>query len=182
MAEINIAASGNKPGVRRAKRLSTKVDLTPMVDLGFLLITFFVFSSRLNEPKALKLVTPKDSTDSLNVAQSTVLTVFPLSNGKVFYYSGEFDKALQSQAYGITSYHVGTGIGQVIRDKHAAMERIKKGFSKELFLVIKPLEETNYGQVTEMLDEVLINTLDHYAISDVTPAEKEWIQKMKRSF
>ena len=181
MAEINMAASGKTPGVRRGKKLSTKVDLTPMVDLGFLLITFFVFTTRMGEPKAITLVNPKSSNDSMDIPLSTVLTVFPLSNGKVFYYHGDFGNAIKTSAYGLSSYHVADGIGQVIRDKQAAMDRRKDNYSKELFLIIKPTEETNYQQLTDMLDEVLINLLEHYAMSDITDGEKEWILKLNGS-
>lgn len=181
MAEIDIAASGDKPGVRRRKKLSTKVDLTPMVDLGFLLITFFIFSTKMGEPKGVDLFMPKDSNDSMKLAKSTALTVFPLSNGKIFYYNGELDEALRTNNYGLTTYHVGTGIGQIIRNKQQVMEGMKKNYSDELFLVIKPTEETNYSQLTEMMDEVLINVLKHYAITDMAPQEKELILKLNGS-
>ena len=181
MAEINVAAAGARPGVRRAKKLSTRVDLTPMVDLGFLLITFFVFTTTMSEPVALNLVNPKDSTDSLKTPLSTALTVFPLSNGKVFYYLGQFEEAKAAGTYGLTTYHVADGLGKVIREKQAAMNRKKKDFSKELFLIIKPTNETSYRQLIQTVDEVLINVLEHYAISDITEREKELILQLNGS-
>lgn len=181
MAEINIAASGKMPGVRRSKKLSTRVDLTPMVDLGFLLITFFVFSTKIGEPKVVDLKMPKESTDSTKVQMSTAITVFPLSNGTIFYYHGSLPDALKTASYGITSYSYRDGIGQVLRNKKSAMENHKKNFSRELFLVIKPSDESSYRQLIDMMDEVIINDLKHYAISSITEEEKELILKVNHS-
>lgn len=180
MAEINMAALGNKPGVRRAKKLSTRVDLTPMVDLGFLLITFFVFTTTMSQPKAVDLFMPKDG-PPMDVGESTALTIFPMGNGKVFYYHGDLKDALKTSAHGITTFSYSDGIGEVIRVKKAAMERKKKDYSNDLFLVIKPTDASSYKQLIDIMDEVLINDLHHYAISEITEEEKELIIKMNGS-
>jgi biopolymer transport protein ExbD len=176
MAEINIpAASGTKPGVRRSKKHSTRVDLTPMVDLGFLLITFFIFTTTMSSPKAMRLIMPDDSGDvtPTNVGKSTALTVIPLKDNKVFYYHGELSEALQTNTYGITNYSLTDGLGQIVRNKQAALDRMSPGKRKDLMLMVKPAPESNYQQLINVLDEVLINDVKHYAIMDLTLQEKE---------
>lgn len=177
MAEINAPATGsNKPGVRRSKKLSTRVDLTPMVDLGFLLITFFIFTTTMSSPKVMKLVMPKDDAIDDNpplVANSTALTVIPISDNKIFYYHGAFAQAIKENAYGFTSYSVTDGLGQIVRNKQTILERVKPGKSKDLMVMIKPTPESNYQNVVNVLDEMLINDVKHYAVLDVTPEEKD---------
>ena len=177
MAEINIpAGAGDKPGVRRSKKQSTRVDLTPMVDLGFLLITFFIFTTTMSAPKAMDLFMPKDTTDNKNqteVGESNALTVIPLKENKIFYYHGELDKALKTNTWGITNYSINQGIGEIVRNKQAALDRIKPGNRKELVLMIKPTPESNYQNLVSVLDEVLINDVKRYAVMDITPYEKE---------
>jgi biopolymer transport protein ExbD len=176
MAEINNPdAAGGRTGVRRSKKLSTKVDLTPMVDLGFLLITFFIFTTTMSDPRVTKLIMPKDSKDSTSVGLSNALTIIPLDGNRVFYYHGELSRALKTNAWGITSFSEQNGIGKIVRTKQAALDRIKPGNRKDLMLMIKPAPESNYRNVVSALDEALINDVKRYAIVDITPEEKEVI-------
>jgi biopolymer transport protein ExbD len=174
MAEINIpAASGNKPGVRRSKKHSTRVDLTPMVDLGFLLITFFIFTTSMSSPKSMKLIMPNDKGDFTpsEVGESTALTVIPLKDDKIFYYHGELTKALQTNTFGVTNYSLTDGLGQIVRNKQAVLGKIGK--RNDMVLMVKPAPESNYQQLVNVLDEMLINDVKRYAIMDLTPEEKE---------
>jgi len=179
MAEVTTATTGNKSGGRRSKKLSTRVDLTPMVDLGFLLITFFIFTTTMSAAKATDLIMPsdKDAKTPTNVGNSAALTVLPVSGNKVFYYHGEMTEALKTGAFGFTTYAVKDGIGQVIRDKQMAMDKMKPGFRKDLTLMIKPTELSNYHNVVDMLDEVAINQVPHYALMDITGDEKKVLQE-----
>src|SRR5688572_32950176 len=81
-------------GVKKAKKLSTRVDMTPMVDLGFLLITFFIFTATMNEPTTMDLNMPKDTDKEDEVTkakQSGALTVMLGKNDQVYYYEGELE-------------------------------------------------------------------------------------------
>ena len=80
------------PGVKKAKKLSTRVDMTPMVDLGFLLITFFIFTATMSSPKTMDLNMPKDTEDKKDetkVKQSGALTIMLGKGDKVYFYEGE---------------------------------------------------------------------------------------------
>ena len=171
MAEITTSSSEKKPGVHRLKKQSTRVDLTPMVDLGFLLITFFVFTTRMGEPTAMDLNMPAKG-DSSKIGNDVALTIFPMEGNKIFYYHGELTQALKENLYGITNYSIGNGIGEIIRQKQAALDKNGKGRA-EMMLLIKPTDASNFGNTIDILDEVLINVIPRYAIIDISEDEKK---------
>src|ERR1700683_3941308 len=126
MAEVNFSFRKSFRGVPRAKRLSTKVDLTPMVDLGFLLITFFIITTTLALPRTMPLVTPA-SGDSTNISKAVVLTLIASANGKVFYYLGQFEDALKNNNYGTSEYSKSKGIREIIEEKQVEMDKSYHG-------------------------------------------------------
>jgi len=180
MAEINSVAGNNrhKAGARRSKKLSTKVDLTPMVDLGFLLITFFIFTTSMTTPKAMKLYLPAGEAAEMPAGESTALTIIPVSSNKVFYYHGDLAAALQHNAYGTTTFSINNGIGDIIREKQRALNKNPKYAAKDLMLIIKPAVDARYQNVVAALDEVLINDLKHYAFVDLDVVEKSTLKKL----
>src|SRR5947199_4626164 len=90
MAEILHEDQKRKAGVRRVKKSSLRVDLTPMVDLGFLLISFFVFTTTISQPKAMRLVIPDDNnaTNHSLVPDGKTLNLILGANNKVYAYNG----------------------------------------------------------------------------------------------
>ena len=153
------AASGTR------KFHSLKIDMTPMVDLGFLLITFFIFTATLSQPAITKLIMPADGAGT-PVPQSKSLTVL-LDRDKAFAYEGLWEDALLQNKITSTTYHQLTGVGNLIRQKQKKMES-----KSALVVLIKPMTTASYQNVVAALDEMQINNVKHYALVDATPGEK----------
>jgi biopolymer transport protein ExbD len=170
MAEMDTSGGGGHkkgPGVKKAKKLSTRVDLTPMVDLGFLLITFFIFTTTMSQPTAMKLYLPKDTEkpeEQNKIKESGALSIMLSKNNAVYYYEGTLDPT--GANFKSTNFKE---IRKVIIDK-------KKSTNPEDFVVvIKPGPESTYKNVVDILDEMTINEVKRYAMVDQFPIEKQMI-------
>jgi biopolymer transport protein ExbD len=153
-------------GTRRRLPRHIRIDMTPMVDLGFLLITFFIFTASMAETKALKLFMPADGEGS-KIGNSTVLTALLGADNKLYLYEGDWKDALKNNKVVKTSYNVYTGAGSLIRAKQKALGPRRE----ELMLLIKPTEGATYQNIINALDEVTINGVKKYVIVD--PSEEE---------
>lgn len=93
MAQIVENGGGDSgKGKKRPKKSSTHVDMTPMVDLAFLLLTFFVLTSTFSKPKVMSLVYPaKDVPESTEKPVVKNAITFLITKDRVFYYKGEFN-------------------------------------------------------------------------------------------
>src|SRR6187431_3347823 len=110
MASIDEGGGGGHkkgPGVKKAKKLSTHVDMTPMVDLGFLLITFFIFTATMQTPSAMNLNVAKDVDDPeelTEVKQSGVLTIMLGKGDQVYYYEGQLEVSAEKNNFKQTTF------------------------------------------------------------------------------
>jgi biopolymer transport protein ExbD len=152
----------------RARKAQLKIDMTPLVDLGFLLITFFIFTTTMSKPIVTKLFMPANG-DSTKSSENLSLTVL-LNDKDIYYYHGKWDEAVKSNQVYRTNFNVASGIGKIIREKQKLFGK-RKG---ELMLLIKPLENSSYNSLMNALDEVMINKVKKYAIVDVTDSEKDF--------
>lgn len=177
MAEMDTSSGGGHkkgPGVKKGKKLSTRVDLTPMVDLGFLLITFFIFTTTMSQPTAFKLYLPKDADkpeDQNKAKESGVLTILLGKDNHVFYYEGMIDNSNASANF--KSANFGTkddGIRNVILKKKANTS------DKDFVVVLKPNAECTYKNVVDLLDEMSINAVKRYALVDISDVENQLIK------
>jgi biopolymer transport protein ExbD len=114
MAEITTGNSKKGKHFGKLNKKNTRVDLTAMVDLGFLLITFFVFTTTMSTATAMNLNMPndKDSTAFDPICKSCVLTVILGKNNTIYYYEGQDNDAV----YKTTNY-AATGLRHILVDK-----------------------------------------------------------------
>jgi biopolymer transport protein ExbD len=163
MAEIiaTTASGGKKKSFAHPKRNSTRVDLTPMVDLGFLLITFFIITTSMTESKAMKLNLPKDG-PSTNSPASTTLTLYPGRNDSLFYFHGQLDEAIAGKHFGWQGYAVSTGVGELIRQKKKQLSLVHK--QNDLVVLINPSANSSYKNIVDLLDEMVINDVKSYML------------------
>jgi len=171
MAQLQLqpATTGKK---NRARKAQLKIDMTPMVDLGFLLISFFIFTTSMSEPAVTRLNMPADGMPS-TLSEDAALTVLLAGKDSIYYYHGKWENAAKQNGIKFTSYEVKKGIGSIIREMQKRMGKKRN----DLMLLIKPSETSSYNNLMNALDEMIINNVTRYAIVDVTVQEKNFIQK-----
>jgi len=167
MAEIQNNTSTKQKGGKRIAIRSTRVDITPMVDLGFLLITFFVFTTTMARPVVIKVNQPNDRLEpNENVCASCALTVLLDSGNLIKYYEGDASKAIiKETVFGED------GIRKIIIDKKAFVKNTR-GNSDVMVLIIKPLEGAHFMNFVDMVDEVTICGIKKYYLDEVRPEDR----------
>ncbi len=168
MAEIDSSSQGDKSGKKRAKKMSTKIDMTPMVDLGFLLITFFMLTTTLAKPVTMQLNMPDktdDPTETSPIKESETLTVVP-DSAKIYYFQGIPG---QTAVVKVTDYS-DTGIREIISTLKA---RVGDNFT----IVIKPSKTAKYKNIVDMLDECAITNNKRYALVELDPVTEQTIEE-----
>lgn len=182
MAEVQTSA-GKPPGKIRSKKMSTRVDLTPMVDLGFLLITFFMLTTTLAKPQVMALAMPdKEPADPAEIAQSKVLTLLLGADDKVYWYEGIDDARLDSTDYSAE------GLRQVVLEKMSRVQTkhglenyrdlktqaLKKG--SHLNVLIKPTLDSRFQNLVDALDGMAVCRVRYYMVLNVSEQEEDFIK------
>lgn len=206
MAEIDGGGGGGKhKGKKRGKKLSTRVDFTPMVDLGFLLITFFMLTTSMNKPQTMEINMPVKEDipkeEITKVKASQAVTLLLTKEDKVVYYfidpkTGEpqtpmitdfskggiratllkENKARNPYVDSIAIYKQQLNIGQINEATYRSNANRIKGYEDGLIVVIKASDKSKYKNMIDILDEMLICNIGRYAIVDITDVELEMLK------
>lgn len=196
MASIDTGGGdGHKkgPGVKKAKKLSTRVDMTPMVDLGFLLITFFIFTATMSSPVGMDLNMPKDTNkddEQTKAKQSGALTVMLGKDNNVYYYEGELapdgsnfkqttfkgirDEIIRKKKAVIAAYTGNAACEEKAREK--GKDPRKSCEDEDFIVVIKPTANATYKNTVDILDEMTINNVRRFAMVKIADTEKELVE------
>lgn len=160
------------PGVKKGKKLSTRVDLTPMVDLGFLLVTFFVFTTTMQQSTAMKMNEPKDDNpeEQMKVKNSGAMTILLGRSNQIYYYYGQLDPAKLSEQFKSSSFKDIRGL---------IVEKKKATPLDDLMYIIKSDSSSTFKNAIDILDEMSISAVPpgHYAEVDISPAEALMIKE-----
>jgi biopolymer transport protein ExbD len=163
MAELNSTPQKSGSGHKR-KKANLRVDLTAMVDLAFLLITFFIMTTTLAKAKAMDLTMPVGD-DHGPVPASRSLTLCLGTNNKVMWYLGELKNPVIAPT--ITDFGK-DGLRKTLVD---TKKMIYDKYHKDMIVLVKPAEHSAYSNLISTLDELHITNTQIYSITDMAQAD-----------
>lgn len=167
MAELGGGGGGKKKGGKvRVKKSSTRIDMTPMVDLAFLLLTFFVMTTTLNKPQAMQINMPdkpKPEDEQPEVNEKNVLTLVLGENDKIYWYIGITNPKVE-----VTNFSA-DGIRKVLLEKKAENPKI--------IVLIKSLDEARYKNMVDIMDEMNISSVQRFALVEITDVDKDLVKE-----
>ncbi len=205
MADVNTGdgGGGGKHQKKRAKKSNPRIDMTPMVDLAFLLLTFFVLTSQLNKAKTLEMTMPKDVKDTTNkmkLADELAVTLLVDGNkdGMVYYYSGVLKETTtlnegyldKSKPKSMRKFFLESNKnvidkmkklrqdfkdGKITEDtlKARAASKAYQGADDAKFYIVKWGGDATYGDVINIIDELKISDVSKYALTKISRVELE---------
>jgi biopolymer transport protein ExbD len=193
MAEIQGGGdSQGKGGKKRAKKQSTRVDMTPLVDLAFLLLTFFVLTSTFSKPKVLRMIFPEKIEDNTNIKKPEVrdaVTILVSGDDRIFYYTGQISNATAITEIDYTK----DGLRKLLKEKNfqllselqklqvklnetdekdtAAVNKIDRDVKKlqkesKLVVLVKNDDKATYKNIIDVMDEFMITQVAKYFVTD----------------
>jgi biopolymer transport protein ExbD len=196
MAEITTSKGSGKKG--KPKKLSTRVDFTPMCDLGFLLITFFMLSTSMNKPQTMELSLPsKDKVteeEQSKIKESTAITIILGKEDKLYYYFGIGTEEAAPEV--IETTYAPDGIRKMLLQRNldvvTQVRKLKDEFANERLseeelkkrtseakdnklapvVMIKSSDEATYKNMVDILDEMQICSIGRFAMVDITDYDK----------
>jgi len=202
MSEIN--TEGKNSGKKgKPKKMSTRVDLTPMVDLGILLITFFLLTTTMIKPQTMELAMPakdqpKTNQNNNKIKESRAVTIILGKDNKVYYWEGMTlngnkpqVKVTNFSSTGIRKYLIGRNIDIMKQVRDLDKQRLKKNIPDSIYnrkkdeiqqqktspyVIIKVMDEATYKNLIDILDEMAICNIGGYAILDITKDDKDMIK------
>ncbi len=162
MAEVSQGGGGGraKGGKVRAKKQSTKTDMTPMVDLAFLLLTFFLLTTTFNKPKTMEVNMPDkvdDETQQTKINERDILNLVLAEDDKIFWWVG-LEPPVNETTYSKD------GVRQVILSHTRA--------NPKMMVLIKPKDESRFENMVNILDEMDITDTKRYAIVEYSSDDK----------
>ncbi|MEY3444272.1 MAG: hypothetical protein RLZZ519_2553, partial [Bacteroidota bacterium] len=176
MAEIESGGSNYKRGARPNRKKSTRIDMTAMVDVAFLLLTFFILTTALASPKAMALTQPEES--EAEVAQSKLMTIILGENDRIHYFTyNEVDEnptvnSTDFSADGIRAAIVAHLARRPNRcPANTPVEEMKASGCWDPIFVLKPANGSKYKNVVDILDEMKITEEPKYALAALGAAD-----------
>ena len=169
MAEVQVQEKGGKGGKVRSKKQNTRVDMTPMVDLGFLLITFFMFTTTFNKPNVMDLGLPAKPDPNApkppptEVKLENSITFILGKDNKIFWHQQE-KSSLTDANLNETTFDR-EGLRKIVQQAKA------RAIDKNIFtVIIKPTDDAVYKNFVDVLDEMAITKNERYGVTD----PKDW--------
>lgn len=187
MAELGNSGGGGgkKNGKVRSKKSDPRVDLTAMVDLAFLLITFFMLTTSLSKPQSMDLGLPdKEDKDEpqkdIKVDQRRTMTIIMGDKDRVKWYHGLLE-APEVNGKPTNAVYGKNGLRKEILSRVVSIPQATGNKDKGLIVIIKPSKKSTYKNLVDVLDEMAICKVPTYAIvNDISPEEKLLIEEMNK--
>ena len=204
MAEVQQKDNGGGKG--KQKKMTIRVDFTPMVDMNMLLITFFMLCTSLSKPQTMEISMPSNdksiTEDQTKVKASRAITLILGGDDRVFYYTGEPNyedytslKETTYEADGLRAMLMGRNADIVAKIKALKAEKLEKKFSDEEYneramkikdvntapvVMIKATDDATYENLVDALDEMQICSISKYAIVDITEGDEFLLDNLEQ--
>lgn len=155
--------------IETGKKGAPSIDMTPMVDLGFLLITFFMLATTFSKPKTMEIIKPAKDTDEQKgpkVNKNRVLSILLGENDKVYFYQVAAEDLEKGGGLQVDSTDfAGNGVRGVIKDRQNQVLQAY-GTKDTLVVLIKGMPKASYKNFVDIIDEMRITGVKLYALVD----------------